>query len=116
MFSSVSFAKFLEQQTFNPIQDGLFQECLQVVPEGDRGRGGGGKRGLSSLKSVAHILRRWNLAQLYLTLRRPKKDMNHVTYHLGSAGSRIFSLEISKFYTANKILSRDSIYIADVVM
>ena len=42
--------------------------------------------------------------------------MNHVTYHLGSAGSRIFSLEISKFYTANKILSRDSIYIADVVM
>ena len=39
--------------------------------------------------------------------------MNHVTYHLGSAGSRIFSLEISKFYTANKILS---IYIADVVM
>ena len=42
--------------------------------------------------------------------------MNHVKYPLGSAGSRISSLEISKFYTANKILSRDSIYIADVAM
>ena len=36
MFSSLSFAKVLEKQTFNPIQDGLFQECLQV-PEGDGG-------------------------------------------------------------------------------
>ena len=49
-----------------------------------------------SLKSVTHILQ-WNLAQLYLTLRTSKKNMNHVTCALSSADISIFSPEISRF-------------------
>ena len=52
---------------------------------------------LYSLKSLAHILQWWNLAQLYLTQRRCKKYMNHVTYPLSSTDINIFSPEISKF-------------------
>ena len=47
--------------------------------------------------TVTHILSWWNLAQLYLTSRRPKKYMSHVTHSLSSAGNSIFSPEISKF-------------------
>ena len=52
---------------------------------------------LYSLKSLTHILQWWNLAQLYLTQRRCKKYMNHVTYPLSSTDINIFSPEISKF-------------------
>ena len=50
-----------------------------------------------SLKSVTHILQWWNFDQLYLTQRRSRKYMNHVTHPLSSADIRIFSPEISKF-------------------
>ena len=43
---------------------------------------GGGKKAPTSLKSVTHMLQWWNLAQLYLTQRRSKKYMNHVTHPL----------------------------------
>ena len=52
---------------------------------------------LYSLESLTHILQWWNLAQLYLTQRRCKKYMNHVTYPLSSTDINIFSPEISKF-------------------
>ena len=58
----------------------------------------GAKRPPSS-KSVTHILKWWNLAQLYLTYRRSKRYINHVTYPLSSADISIFSLEIRKFKT-----------------
>ena len=58
---------------------------------------GWGQKGPLSLKSVTHILQWWNLAQLYLTQRRSKKYMNHVTHPLSSADISIFSPEISKF-------------------
>ena len=65
-----------------------------------RGWGVCGGRGLlnrsPSLKSVTHILQWWNLAQLYLTKRRSKKYMNHVTYPLSSADS-IFSRKSANF-------------------
>ena len=51
----------------------------------------------SLIKSVTHILQRWNVAQLYLTQRRSKTYMNHVTQPLSSADISIFSPEISKF-------------------
>ena len=57
---------------------------------------GGGKYP-SSLKSVTHILQWWKLAQLYLTQRRSKKYINHVTHPLSSADISIFSPKISKF-------------------
>ena len=63
---------------------------------GSGGEGGGAKRP-PFLKSVAHILQWWNLAQLYLTQRRSKKYMNHVTHPLSSADISIFSPEINKF-------------------
>ena len=50
-----------------------------------------------SLKSASHILQWWNLAQLYLTLGRSKKCINHVTNPLSSADISIFSAETSKF-------------------
>ena len=61
---------------------------------------GGGKKPILSppfLKSVTHILQRWNLAQLYLTYRRPKKCMNLLTHTLNFADISIFSLEIENF-------------------
>ena len=58
----------------NPIQDGLSSGLLTL-----------------SLKFVSHILQWWNLAQLYLTQRRSKKYMNHVTHPLSSADIIIFS-------------------------
>ena len=75
---------------FNPIQNGLFQSCLQT--------GGGGKRPPPPyLKSFAHILQWSNLSQLYLTWKRSKKCMNHVTHPLSSVYIGILSPEISKF-------------------
>ena len=50
-----------------------------------------------SLKSVTHMLQWWNLALLYLTKRRSKKYMNHVTHSLSAADITIFSPEIIKF-------------------
>ena len=59
-----------------------------------------------SLKSVTHILQRWNLAQLYLAQRRSKKYMNHVTDPLSSADISIFSPEITKFCYIKKYIYR----------
>ena len=56
--------------------------------------GGGGKKSPSSLKFLTHILKWWNLAQLYLTQRTSKKCMNHVTNLLCSPDISIFSREI----------------------
>ena len=66
---------------FKPIQDGLFRGCSRM------GRG----------PSVTHILQWWNLAQLYLTQRRSKKYMNHVTYPLSSADISIFHQKSANF-------------------
>ena len=46
------------------------------------GWGGGGVQKSPALKSVTHILKWWNLAQLYLIERRSRKYMNYVTHHL----------------------------------
>ena len=73
--------------SINPIQGGHFQGCSRM---------GGAKRP-PSLISVTHILQLWNLAQLYLTYRRSKKYINHVTQPMSSADISIFSPEISKF-------------------
>ena len=56
---------------FNPIQDELFRGCSRMA---------GGQKGPPSLRSVTHIRQWWKLAQLYLTRRRSKKYMNHVTH------------------------------------
>ena len=79
---------------FNPVQDGLFWGCSRM--------GGGGQKCPHSLNSFTHILQLWNLAELYLTKRRSKKYMNHVTHSLSSADISIFSPEISKFCYINK--------------
>ena len=50
-----------------------------------------------SLKSVKNIMQRWNLVQLYLTLRRSKKYLNHVIHTFSFSKISIFSPEISKF-------------------
>ena len=89
--------KDMGQSLFNPTQDGLFRGCSRM--------GGGAKRP-PSLKSVTHILQWWNLAQLYLTQRRSKKYMNHVTHPLSSADISIFSPEISKFCYIKKYRCR----------
>ena len=83
---------------FNPIQDGLFRDCSRL---GGSQKGGGG-----SLKSVTHILQWWNLAQIYLTQRRSKAHMNHVTHHLSSADISLFSTEITKFCFIKKYTYR----------
>ena len=66
---------------FNPIQDGLFRGCSRM------GRA----------PSVTHMLQWWNLAQLYLTQRRSKKCMNHVTYPFSSADIIIFHQKSTNF-------------------
>ena len=48
-----------------------------------------------SLKSVTQILQSWNFAQLYLTLRRFKTYISHVTHPLSFA-------DISNFSTKNQ--------------
>ena len=58
--------------------------------------GWGGPKRPPSLKYVTHFLQCWNFAQLYLTYRRPKKYMNHVTQPLSSVGIISFSSKISK--------------------
>ena len=74
----------------NPIQDAVFRGRSQ--------RGRGAKRPPPSIESVTHILQWWNLPQLYLTQRRSKNYMDHMTHSLSSAEiSSIFSPEISKF-------------------
>ena len=79
----------IKKDDFNPVQDGLLRGCSLM-------EGGRAKRP-PSLKPVTHILQWWNFAQLYLTQRRSKKYMNHVTHPLSSADISIFSPEISKF-------------------
>ena len=48
-------------------------------------------------KNLSHIFYNDETWQLYLTQRRSKKYMNHVTHPLSSADISIFSSEISKF-------------------
>ena len=67
---------------------------------------GGDQKGLHSLKSVTHILHWWNLAPLYLTQRRSKKCINHVTHPLSSADISIFSRECSTFCYIKKCTYR----------
>ena len=74
---------------FNPIQDGLFRGCSRM--------GRGSKKAPPSLKFITHILQWWNLAQLYLTQRRSKKYMNHVTHPLSSADISIFHRKSANF-------------------
>ena len=50
-----------------------------------------------SLKSVTHTLQWWNLAELYLTLSRSKKYMNHVTHSPSFADISIFSTKPANF-------------------
>ena len=67
-----------------------------------------------SLKSVTHILQWWNLAQLYLTLKRFRKYMNHITHQLSSAEISIFSPKISKICCIKKYRYRlhfDSLFL-----
>ena len=63
----------------------------------------GGKKVPPPLKSVTRLLQWCNLALFYLTLRRPKKYMNHVTHPLISADISIFSSKISRFLLYQKI-------------
>ena len=70
------------------------------------GRGGGGQKGHPYLKSVIDILQWWNLAQLYLSLKRSKKHINHVRQPLRSTDISNFSLEISKFCYIKKYMYR----------
>ena len=72
---------------FNAIYDGLFRGCSRM----------GEQKGPPSLKSATHILQWWNLAQLYLTQRRSKKYMNHVTHSLRSADIIIFHRKSANF-------------------
>ena len=58
------------------------------------------------LKSVINILQWWNLAQLYLPLKKSKKHINHVTHPLRSTDISNFSLEISKFCYIKKYMYR----------
>ena len=75
-------------ECFNSIQGGLFWGCSRM---------GQGQKGAHSLKFVKHILQWWNVAQLYLTWRKSKNYMKHVTQPVNSADISIFSPEISKF-------------------
>ena len=69
--------------------------------------GGRGQKGPpSSLKSATHILQWGKLAQLYLTWKRSKKCMNHVTHPMSPANISNFSPEISKFCYIKKYMYR----------
>ena len=56
-----------------------------------------GQKGPLSLKSVTHILQWWNLTELYLTQRKSKKYMNHVTHSLNSADISFFHRKSANF-------------------
>ena len=66
----------------------------------------GGQKGLPSIKSATHILKWWNLAQLYLSQKRSKRYMNHVTHPLSTAEISIFLPEINKFCYIKKYTYR----------
>ena len=75
-------------ELLSPIHDGPFRGCSRM---------GWGPKSPPPLKSATNALQWWNLAQLYLTQRRSRKRMNHVTHPLSSTDINIFSLKISKF-------------------
>ena len=66
----------------NHIQVGSFLGCSRI---------GDAKMPPLSLKSVTHNLQWWNLARLYLTERRFKTYINHVTHPLSFADISVFS-------------------------
>ena len=90
--------EFWRCYNLNPIQDGHFRGCSLM--------GGAFCLLPPCLKSATHILQWWNLAQLYLTLWRSKKCINHVTHPLSSAGISIFWPEIRKFCYIKKYTYR----------
>ena len=53
----------VNSNALNPIQERPFSGCSRI---------GGRQKGPSSLKSVTHVLQKWNLPQLYLSYKRPK--------------------------------------------
>ena len=81
----------------NPIQNGIFWGCSRM---------GVGAKSPPSLKPVTHILQWWNFVQSYLTLKRSKKYMNHVTHLMSPADISSFSREISKFCYIKKYMYR----------
>ena len=56
----------------DPMQDGLFCGCSRMA-------GGGGQKGLHSLKFATHILQWWNLASYTLHKKEPKNIW--ITWH-----------------------------------
>ena len=65
-----NFLPMLNHANFNPIQNGLFRDCSRIE---------GGKKA-PSLNSVTHILKWWNLAQLYLLAKEDAKN-TWITWH-----------------------------------
>ena len=61
---------------------------------------GGGVFAPPSLKPVTHILQWWNLAQLYLTLWRSRKYINHVTHPWVLLTSAFFNQKSANFATS----------------
>ena len=96
--------QYFASSKINFIQDGLFRGCSQMC--WGWGGGVGGAKMPPSLKSVTHILQWWNLVQLYLTWKNPKKYMYYVTLPLSSTEIHIFSPEISKFCHIKKCMYR----------
>ena len=82
---------------FNPIDDGVFFLRLLMDSEGEPER---------PPPYILDILQWWHLAQLYLTQRRSKKYINHVTHNSTSAGISTFLLKISKFCYTKKYTYR----------
>ena len=65
-----------------------------------------GQKCAHSLKSVTHTLQWWNIAKLYLTKKKSKKYMNHVTHSLSSADISNVLPETNKFCYFNKYMYR----------
>ena len=87
----------ISKQTLKLFWRGLFWDAYNK----EEGMGVGGKNTLHP-QNLPHILQWRNLAQLYLTWRRSKKYINHVTHLLSSASISIFSLQISNFHYIRK--------------
>ena len=85
----------ISKKTLKLFRMGLFLEAYVGRREWE------GKKTLHS-QNLSHIPQWRSLAQLYLTWRRSKKYINHVTHLLSSASISIFSLEISNFHYTRK--------------
>ena len=83
----------------NDIQVGSFLGCSRI---------GDAKMPPLSLKSVTHNLQWWNLARLYLTERRFKTYINHVTHPLNFVDISVF-LQKSTTLIISRITNIDCI-------